>query len=116
MNDKKFHRKLKKIEKHGERQKAIYELESQYAEYYPSKNGTKVSNVMLVVVVLAIVGYVIADFALQYHTSVEISPTLTTCWFAFWGSEILALAGIKVSKVFKEKQYDYEEFIDEEEV
>ncbi len=111
MNEKKFQRKLEKIEKHGEQQKAIYELESQYAEYYPSKNGKKVSNVMLVIVVLAIVGYVIADFMLQYHTSVEISPTITTCWFAFWGSEILALAGIKISKVFKEKHSEdvYEE-------
>jgi hypothetical protein len=29
------------------------------------------------------------------------SPTITTCWFTFWGTEIVALTGIKVSKVFK---------------
>ena len=106
MNDKKFQRKLRKIEKHGEQQKAIYELESQYEEYYPHKNGTKVSNIMLAVVVIMIVGYVAVNFLLQYHTGAEVSPTITTCWFSFWGAEILALAGIKVSKVFKNKSSD----------
>ena len=112
MNDKRFQKKLDKIEKCGERQKAIYELESQYAEYYPHKSGKKVSNIMLAIVVIAIVGYVIASFALQYHTSVEISSTLTTCWFSFWGAEILALAGIRISKVRKE---NYSEDVFEEE-
>lgn len=54
---------------------------------------------MLVLIVLAIVLYTIADFVLQYFTSIEVSPTLTTCWFAFWGTEIIALAAIKTSKV-----------------
>ena len=98
MENKRFQKKLEKIKQKGERQKAKYELESQYAEYYPHKSGKKISNVMLVTVVIAIVGYVAASFVLQYHTGVEISSTLTTCWFAFWTVEILALAGIKVSK------------------
>ena len=117
MNDKRFQKRLEKIEKHGEQQKAMYELESQYAEYYPCKNGTKVSNIMLAVVVIMIVGYVAVNFLLQYHTGVEVSPTITTCWFSFWGAEILALAGIKVSKVFKKnnEEYMYEESLDEEE-
>lgn len=62
---------------------------------------------MLVVVVIAIVGYVVADFLLQYHTGVEVSPTITTCWFSFWGAEILALAGIKVSKVLKTSHHEF---------
>jgi hypothetical protein len=33
---------------------------------------------------------------------IEISPTLTTCWFVFWGTEIAALAGIKVTKICKD--------------
>lgn len=116
MNDKRFQKKLDKIEKRGERQKAQYELESRYAQYYPHKNGTKVSNVMLAIVVIMIVGYVFADFMLQYHTSIEISPTITTCWFSFWGAEIIALAGIKVSKVLKEprEEYMYDETFDED--
>lgn len=63
------------------------------------KQKKEVSKVMLVFIVLAIVLYTIADFVLQYFTSIEVSPTLTTCWFAFWGTEIVALAVIKTSKV-----------------
>lgn len=63
------------------------------------KSKKEVSKVMLVFIVLAIVLYTIADFVLQYFTSIEVSPTLTTCWFAFWGTEIIALAAIKTSKV-----------------
>ena len=63
------------------------------------KQKKEVSKVMLVFIVLAIVLYTVADFVLQYFTSIEVSPTLTTCWFAFWGTEIVALAIIKTSKV-----------------
>lgn len=103
-----FQMKLKRIEKRGERQKAKVALEEKYAEYYPHREGTRVSNIMLAVIVTMIVGYVIASFVLQYHTSIEMSPTITTCWFAFWTVEIVALAGIKVSKVFKSKHNDEE--------
>ena len=110
MESKRFQKKLEKIRKKGERQKAKYELEAQYAEYYPHKSGQKVSNLMLAIVVIAIVGYVVASFILQYHTSTEISSTLTTCWFGFWTIEILALAGIKISKT---RNTAYEEHDDE---
>jgi hypothetical protein len=66
-----------------------------------NKSKKKVSNIMLVVVCAMIILYAIANFVLQYFTSVEVSPTLTTAWFTFWGSELLCLTGIKVSKVFK---------------
>ena len=59
----------------------------------------KVSNIMLVVILIAIIGYTIASFILQYVTGVEISSTLTTCWFTFFGTELVALAAIKTSKV-----------------
>ena len=59
----------------------------------------EVSKIMLVFIVIAIVLYTAADFLLQYLAGVEVSPTLTTCWFAFWGTEIVALAIIKTSKV-----------------
>lgn len=113
MNNKRFQKKLEKIRKKGERQKAKAEMEAKYAEYYPHRHGAKVSNVMLVVIVAMIVMYVVASFALQFYTSVEISSTLTTCYFAFWTVEIVALAGIKVSKVRKKK--DEEDLPDDEE-
>jgi len=104
MNDKRFQKKLEKIRKKGERQKEKMELEAQYAEYYPHRRGAKVSNVMLVIIVLAITIYTIASFILQFVTAVEISGTLTTCFFAFWSAEVISLAGIRVSKVYKSKK------------
>lgn len=114
MEDKNFQKKLEKIRKKGERQKAKYELEAQYEEYYPNKNGKKVSNIMLAIIVIAIVGYTVASFVLQYHTSTEISSTLTTLWFSFWTIEACALAGIRISKVVKNSGCD-ESFTDDEE-
>lgn len=64
-----------------------------------NKPKKKVSNIMLVLICVMIILYTVADFALQYFTSIEVSPTLTTAWFAFWGTEIIALTAIKTSKV-----------------
>ena len=108
MYDKMFERKLKRIEKRGERQKAKQELVDKYAKYYPSKRR-KVSNIMLVVVVTAIVGYVAANFILQYKTGMSMDSTITTAWFSFFTVEIVALTGIKVSKVIK-KPLDDDEY------
>ena len=72
----------------------------------------KVSNIMLVVVCSMIILYTIANFVLQYFTSVEVSPTLTTAWFAFWGSELIALTAIKTTKV--KYQNKIEEYTEEE--
>lgn len=108
MHTKRFQKKLSRIKLKGEQQKAKQELLDRYAQYYPSKKR-KISNIMLTVIVVAIVGYAVANFILQYYTGCEISSTLTTCWFAFWGTEIIGLTGIKVSKVIKERQYDDED-------
>lgn len=59
----------------------------------------KVSNIMLAIVCTMIIVYTAANFVLQYFTSIEVSPTLTTAWFAFWGTELVALTAIKTSKV-----------------
>lgn len=95
-----FKKKLRKIRIKGERQKAKYELESKYAQYYPNKRR-KVSNVMLVVIVIAISLYTIANLWITYTTGVSIDSTLTTCFYAFWGSELIALATLKTSKIIK---------------
>lgn len=65
------------------------------------KKKKKVSNIMLVLICTMIILYAAASFALQYFVQTEISSTLTTAWFSFWGCEILALSGIKISKVIK---------------
>ena len=64
-----------------------------------NKPKKKVSNIMLVLICAMIILYTAADFALQYFAGVEVSPTLTTAWFTFWGVELVNLAIIKVSKV-----------------
>ena len=102
MNERRFQKKLEKMRMKGERQKAKWEVESEYAEYYPHREGAKVSNVMLAIVVVIVLAYTVASFALQFHTAVEISPTLTTCIFAFVSVELVSLAGIRVSKIRKE--------------
>ena len=63
------------------------------------KPKKKVSNIMLVIICTMIIGYTVADFALQYFTQIEVSPSLTNAWFAFWGTELIALTAIKTTKV-----------------
>ena len=114
MEDKSFQKKLEKIRKKGERQKARYELEERYAEYYPNKNGKKVSNIMLATIVISIITYTVASFWLAYSTGSSIDSTLTTCFYAFWTVEILSLAGIRISKVRKGNYNEEEPPIDDE--
>ena len=67
------------------------------------KKKRKVSNIMLVLICTMVILYAIASFALQYFVQVEISPTLTTAWFAFWGVELINLAAIETSKIKHKK-------------
>lgn len=64
-----------------------------------NKPKKKVSNIMLVIICTMIICYAIANFVLQYYTQIEVSPTLTTSWFAFWGVELISLTAIKTSKI-----------------
>ena len=103
---KQFKKRLRKIKIQGERYKRLKDLEEAYAEYLPERKERKTSTIMLVIIVASILLYTIGAFFVQYHTGIEISSTLTTCWFSFWGVEILALTGIKVSKVFQSSKKD----------
>ena len=91
-------RKLRKIQKQGERYKKEKAVRDAYVEYLPDRKKRKVSNIMLTTIIAAIVGYVIASFWLQYKTGISIDPTITTCWFGFWTVEIIALTTIKNNK------------------
>ena len=95
ITDKMFKRKLQRMKKQGERYKKEKEITDAYEEYLPDRKKRKVSNIMLVVIVVAIVGYAIASFWLQYATGTAIDSTLTTLWFSFWTAEILALTSIR---------------------
>ena len=101
MYGKRFKRKLNRIRKQGERYKKEKAVRDAYAEYWPEHKTRKVSNIMLVVIVTAIVIYTVASFWIQYKTGIPVDSTLTTCFYTFWGSELIALATLKTSKIIK---------------
>ena len=96
MSDILFQMKLKRIEKRGEKQKAKQELIDRYAPYYPNKRR-KVSNVMLVVIVTAIIAYTVASFAIQYFTGMEISSTLEPAGYCSFTLFTISLGGKNIT-------------------
>ena len=62
--------------------------------YLPHFNF-KFNKFIVIFCIAAIISYTIAAILLQKYTMIELSPTLTTCVFAFFGTELLGLAGIK---------------------
>lgn len=58
----------------------------------------KTSTVILILACVMAVAYAVADIVLQYKLNVELSPTLTGCWYTFWGVELINLANIKNAK------------------
>lgn len=115
MKEKLFRLKLKKIQKRGERWKREYEAKQAYSQYMPERKKRKVSNILLVIVVMAITAYTVANLWITYTTGVAIDSTLTTCFYTFWGSELIALAGIRVSKIIKNSNHDEHDCIDDTE-
>lgn len=65
------------------------------------KPKMKTSNIVLIASITAVVLFTIACLFIQYRTTVEVSSTLITLWYSFWTVEIVALTGIKISKVIK---------------
>lgn len=112
MTEKQFQRKLKKMQQEGERYKQIKEVSDAYAEYFPEKKERKTSNIMLVVSVMAILGYVVASFWVQLVAGMEVSPTITTLYFAFWTTEIYSMSRIRISKERYKQSTFTSEFID----
>ena len=106
MNTERFKRKLRKIRRKGEMYKKEKEVRDAYAEYWPNRRERKTSTVMLIIIVTSIILYTIGAFFIQYRTGMEVSSTLTTCWFSFWGVEILAITGIRISKLFQQSSKD----------
>lgn len=58
----------------------------------------KTSTVILILACLMAILYAATDVLLQIYINVEISPTLTGCWYTFWGVELINLANIKNTK------------------
>lgn len=64
-----------------------------------NKRKKHFSDYIVGVSIAAIALYTAAAVVLQFCGFMEISATLTTCWFGFWTAEIAALAAIKSGKV-----------------
>lgn len=64
--------------------------------YLPFRLTLKFNKLIVLLSIVAIILYTIAAILLQKYIQMEISPTLTTCVYAFFGTELLGLAGIKI--------------------
>lgn len=62
----------------------------------PFRITLKFNKLIVLLSIVAIISYTIAAILLQKYTLVELSPTLTTCVYGFFGTELLGLAGIKI--------------------
>lgn len=62
----------------------------------PFRLTLKFNKFIVLLSIVAIIAYTIAAILLQKYTMTELSPTLTTCVYAFFGTELLGLAGIKM--------------------
>lgn len=62
----------------------------------PFRFKPKFNKVVVSVSVFTIILYTVAAIVLQRCIMMELSPTLTTCVYAFFGTELLGLAGIKI--------------------
>ena len=56
----------------------------------------KFNKLIVLLSIVAIISYTVAAILLQKYTMTELSPTLTTCVYGFFGTELLGLAGIKI--------------------
>ena len=56
------------------------------------------ANYVVYISLTAVVAYTITAFILQFSGLGEVSPTLTTCFYSFFGVELASLALIKHSK------------------
>lgn len=63
---------------------------------FPFHFKVKFNKLVVLLSIVAIILYTIAAILLQKYTMTELSPTLTTCVYAFFGTELLGLAGIKI--------------------
>ncbi len=61
------------------------------------ENKKDFSAQIIIAAVIAVIGYTVAHLFFSWHDK-YIPAQLTLSWFAFWGVEIAALAGIEVVK------------------
>ncbi len=86
-------RKLKIAEMKCEERNLKYKI---LKSYFPFYIKMKFNKLIVLLSIVAIISYTVAAILLQKYTMTELSPTLTTCVYGFFGTELLGLAGIKI--------------------
>lgn len=103
ISEEEYNEELQKIKEENESKKRKQKLKAEKNKYSRFKfSKIKTSNKVLASSIVAVILFTIACLYIQYTTSMEVSSTLITLWYSFWTVEIVSLAGIKISKVFKE--------------
>lgn len=74
-----------------------------------TKRKKHFADYIVYVSIFMITAYTASAVVLQFTGLMEISSTLTTCWYGFWTAEIVALAAIKTSKTKPEKAEERKE-------
>lgn len=75
------------------------------------KNHSRTSKFIIIFVILSLFVYTGFAMWVQIRSGVELSPTLTTCFYAFCTGELWLLASIKKTKIAngqKARAYDTE--------
>lgn len=87
-------RKRKIAQMKLEERKIKFEILKLYIPILRTK--IKFKKLIVLTCIASIISYTIAAILLQYHTSIELSPTLTTAVYTFFGSELIGTAGISI--------------------
>lgn len=61
-----------------------------------TKPCLKFSKKIVITCIIFIICYTVVQVALSFISGVELSPTLTTCVYAFFGTELASCAAIKI--------------------
>lgn len=77
---------------------------SAYRRKKPIRKKRHFANYIVFASIFAVTVFTVAAFVLQFKGLMEISATLTGCWFGFWTVEIVALASIRNRKIKYEKK------------
>ena len=99
----KLQRKKRIAEMKYEERKLKYEILKLYIPLLRIR--LKFNKLIVLLCIVAIISYTIAAILLQMYTSMEISSTLTTCVYGFFGTELLGMAGIRIfDKKFENRE------------
>lgn len=103
----KLKKRLKRANEKKEERLLRWEI---FKTYLPSfsinKLNIKFTKLSVIISFLAICTYTIAAFILQKYTSTEISSTLTVSFFAFFGTELVAVTTIKNKETKLKESFD----------